>query len=139
MAQVLQCDSSGFVNALNEAEEVFSNDDKDLIVRLNATAAIMQEVLQLIQPREGGSHLPGDLNTTNTITSGVLTLLESTLLPGSNITANIPQQNVFHVFNTALHPNNAEGWMTLQNAKGGASMLLDDTTECQGRCLYAAG
>jgi hypothetical protein len=115
MAQVLQCDSSGFVNALNEAEEVFSNDDKDLIVRLNATAAIMQEVLQLIQPREGGSHLPGDLNTTNTITSGVLTLLESTLLPGSNITANIPQQNVFHVFNTALHPNNAEGWMTLQN------------------------
>ena len=73
---------------------MFNDDDKDLTVQLNETASIMQEVLQLIQPREGASHLPGDLNTTNTIMSGVLTLLENTLVPGSNITS-IPQQVLY--------------------------------------------
>jgi hypothetical protein len=123
-AQVLQCDSSDFVNALTKAEEVFSDDQRDLAERLNETAAIMQSLLQLIQPREGLSHLPGDLNSTNTITSGVLALLEGTLVPGSNVTS-VPQQSIFAVFNTALHPNNAQGWMTLQDTKGGASKLLE--------------
>ena len=51
----------------------------------------MRDLLQLIQPREGLSHLPGDLNTTNAITSGVLALLEDSLHPGNNVTA-IPNQ-----------------------------------------------
>lgn len=70
---------------------MFDSDDRDLAERLNKTAAIMQDVLQLIQPRDGLSHLPGDLNSTNAIVSGVLRLLEDTLTPGSNITSVPPQ------------------------------------------------
>ena len=65
---------------------MFNDDSKDLSARLNETAVIMANLLQLIQPREGLSHLPGDLNTTNAITSGVLALLEMTLDPDSNVT-----------------------------------------------------
>ncbi|CAI8057684.1 Adhesion G protein-coupled receptor L3, partial [Geodia barretti] len=124
-AQVLECDSTGFVETLTKAEEVFREDSRDLNVRLNETAEIMRSLLQLIQPREGLSHLPGDLNSTNAIASGVLTLLEDLLVPGSNVTS-VPNQRIFAVFNTALHPNNAQGWMTLQDAKGGASKFLDN-------------
>lgn len=76
-----------------QAETVFNDDSKDLSARLNETAVIMANLLQLIQPREGLSHLPGDLNTTNAITSGVLALLEMTLDPDSNVTT-IPTQVV---------------------------------------------
>lgn len=70
---------------------MFDNDEKNLASRLNETAQIMQEVLQLIQPKESSSHLPGDLNTTNVIISGVLALLEDRLSPESNVT-NAPHQ-----------------------------------------------
>ena len=63
----------------------------DLAARLDTTATIMQEVLELIQPREGLSHLPGDLNSTNVILSGILSLLEGTLHLRNNITR-IPQR-----------------------------------------------
>ena len=69
---------------------MFDNGKKDLSEKLNETATIMQEVLLLIQPRENASHLPGDLKSTNTIVSGVLTLLEDTLTQGSNTT--VPHQ-----------------------------------------------
>ena len=73
---------------------MFADDGRDLNERLNETAGIMQELLQLIQPREGFSHLPGDLNSTNAITSGVLSLLEDTLLPGNthHRVTSVPQQ-----------------------------------------------
>lgn len=76
---------------MQQAEAVFNNDEKDLSKKLDETAAIMQEVLLLIQPRENASHLPGDLKSANAIVSGVLDLLEDTLTKGSNVT-DIPHQ-----------------------------------------------
>ena len=78
---------------------MFDSNDRDLAERLNKTAAIMQDVLQLIQPRDGLSHLPGDLNSTNAIVSGVLQLLEDSLTPHNNITS-VPRQ-VYYSFHIA--------------------------------------
>lgn len=70
---------------------MFNDGGRDLNDRLNETAGIMRDLLQLIQPRKGLSHLPGDLNTTNAITSGVLALLEDSLQTENSVTA-IPNQ-----------------------------------------------
>ena len=70
---------------------MFSNEDEDLDTRLQMTAAIMQELLTLIEPRGGLSHLPGDLKSTNAITSGVVEFLEKSLTPDQHV-ANIPNQ-----------------------------------------------
>ena len=70
---------------------MFNDGSRDLNKRLNETAGIMSDLLQLIQPRDGLSHLPGDLNSTNAIASGVIALLEDSLQPGSNVTS-VPNQ-----------------------------------------------
>ena len=59
--------------------------------RLVDTADLASQVLELTAPGQGGSLLPVDLNSTNSLIDGIVSLLDETLNTTENVT-DIPSQ-----------------------------------------------
>ena len=80
-----------------QADSVFNEPlgDRPLRDRLTDTAELASQVLELTAPGGGASLLPVDLNSTNSLIDGIVSLLGETLDTTENVT-DLPDQVSIH-------------------------------------------